>query len=304
MNTNSTNNSNASNSVSSTRAMIKDKKLISIDVGGTLYGHKSIKTGYGNINSAGDFELGMSGASMRAIIALMERGKHILINSKMEDGAMLQKIVDDINYFYQYQLTGDAEFDNRRLKRQLEHYFYISSFGGNKLSKLVLDGTEFKCHLVNEHTLDTQAVLKAIKETAQLDPTFAVRGVQFKYSNISEQVEGVSQYCGLYKGHYALIELNSGNTADYSRFASALTQKLSGLNAYIEESGKLRLEKACNKATAINDLCSILNISTKEAVHLGDSSTDKLADIDSIIINSRNAVKPNYANSIESQLIL
>ena len=283
---------------------LKDKKLISIDVGGTLYGHKSINNGYGNINNSDDFYLGMSSVSMRTIAQLMEKGKYILINSKMEDGEMLKKIVADINYFYGYQLTGDAEFDSRELKELFESRFYIASFGGNKISRLEFDGAGFKCETVTENVFDCQSVFEDVKNTECESLSFGVKRVQFKYGDAREVVDGSRPECLMRNAHFALVELENRGTESYTRFAKAFEQNnRSQLGVSFEDSGELRLEKFCEKSTPILKLCDVLGLSAKDAIHIGDSSTDKLAGIDSVIVNSRNYDTPNHSKTIEAQLL-
>jgi len=272
------------------------KKMISLDIGGTLYNHESIKNSLGKINN--NFNLGMSGLAMLQLVRLMQSGRIILINSLMQDGTMLAKILSDINYFYQNNLTAYATYEKEELQSIFENNFYISSYGGRRISKLKFIQDSVINYTIKERIIHPRHIHNITKLITASHKNIKIQDIIFKY-NSEVYKNSLYEDCSLDKSHIALIDIKHLDELQCNNLIHNLELLLPVEYQIVRDVDKIEIGKLAGKKLAICEICDILDIDTNNVLHIGDASPDMLEGIDYQIVDG---VKSSHKKSVEEVL--
>ena len=272
------------------------KKMISLDIGGTLYNHENIKNSLGKLNN--NFNLNMSGLAMLQLVRLMQSGRIILINSLMQDGTMLTKILSDINYFYQNNLTAYATYEKEELQSLFENNFYISSYGGRRISKLKFIKNRFINYTIKERTIRPRHIHNITKLITASNKNIKIQDITFKYNSEVYQ-NSMDEVCSLDKSHIALIDIKSLDELQCNNLIHNLELLLPAEYQIVRDIDKIEIGKLAGKKLAICEICDILDIDTNNVLHIGDASPDMLEGIDYQIVDG---VKSSHKKTVEEVL--
>lgn len=278
------------------------KKIISLDIGGTLYGHNSITNCWGKLNPDPKFPLSMSGLSMLQIVKLMKRECYILLNSDMEDGEMMQKILTDIAYFCSKPLNFAVNHDKNELIRLFERNFFVSSYCGRKIVQIKYCDENFAQKILIENTIDCKNTQKLVQRFDKIEPGVDVKSILFKYGDHSEK-SAIYTDCQTTTAHIAQIELENASPQNTQKLASYLNYAGQGQLQAIADGKSVFVGQLSSKELALTRLCAILDIDKSFAIHIGDSTADILDSIDSVMVTCKNCRFATEQNTLEAELM-
>lgn len=278
------------------------KKIISLDIGGTLYGHNSITNCWGKLNPDPKFPLSMTGLSMLQIVKLMRHECYILLNSDMEDGKMMQKILADITYFCSKPLNFAVNHDKNELIRLFESNFFVSSYCGRKIVQIKYCDASFAQKILIENTIDCKNTQKLVQCFDKIEPEINIRSIFFRHGDHSEKL-AIYTDCETSVAHTAQIELENASPQNTQKLASYLNYAGHGQLQAIADEKSVFVGQPSSKEFALTRLCAILNIDKSSAIHMGDSPADILDSIDSVMVSSKNCQSAAKQNTLEAELM-
>ena len=257
-----------------------DKKLISLDIAGTLYNKKPTAPWGQFFRKDSEGQPHITGLAMLQLMKLAEQGHKIVINTTALDGRIPDRILTDLTNYFLDSNSGMKDYSPKQIKEFIDNNFYFSTFRGCEISKLQV---EKNGQVVQKGILEESPV--SAEETNWLIETIEKQYPKMIKDCVLKYGKNICPNDSENKGHCGILTLANPTPENIQKVQKIIKEL--GYAEIIEPDGSdVFFGQNIGKEAAVTTLGEKLGISKNDQIHIGDGKEDVMKEIDNILLDN------------------